>query len=74
MSCSYRFHLKLTPQQFQNFYQGSARNILVVSESGERLQIPASNFREFITANGIDDWFKIETDDNNKLLKLDRLS
>jgi hypothetical protein len=41
----FEFDLALSAQQTRSIYEGQARFILVESEQGQKLQLPAINFR-----------------------------
>ncbi|UCH40744.1 MAG: DUF2835 family protein [Gammaproteobacteria bacterium] len=42
------------------------------TDEGPRLQLPAANFREFVTANGIHGQFCVNIDAEHKILELHR--
>lgn len=67
------FVLHITPEQYQAYYQGAAKNIVVKTEDGRNLQFPANAMQKFITHDGIHGRFKIAFDKNNKLLGVSRL-
>ena len=53
-------------------YQGTVTAIVVTSDSGQTVQIPAMRFRSFVTMNGIRGRFRLTLDDNNKFLALEK--
>ncbi|RTZ16948.1 DUF2835 family protein [Vibrio aquaticus] len=70
---SYYFSLNVSYQSFLAHYNGAASNILVVTEQGLRLQLPASRFRPFLSQIGLKGRFRLTTDQNNKFVKLELL-
>ena len=74
MSTIIRFQLNISNEEFLNVYTGAAHAVLVVADDGKRIQIPANNFRRFVTATGLQGRFELELDRNNRLIKLARVS
>ena len=70
---SFEFNMALSAQKTRSIYEGQARYILVESEQGLKLQLPAANFRDFVTADGIQGRFHVQIDENNRILALRRL-
>ena len=68
-----RFSLNLSKEQALRYYQGSARFVVVTAENGQRIQFPAEHIRPFIGAAGIQGWFSIRFDDDNKLIAIRRI-
>ena len=66
----FEFSINLSAEKTQNIYQGQARYILVYTDDGVSLQLPAINFRQYVTDRGIQGRFKVEIDDNNKITRL----
>ena len=76
----FEFTIHLSAEKTQHIYQGQARYILVYTDDGlslqlpaiacNCLQLPALNFRQYVTDRGIQGRFKVEIDDNNKIIRL----
>ena len=66
----FEFSIDLSASKTHHIYQGQARYILVYSDDGVSLQLPAINFRQHVTDAGIQGRFKVEIDDNNKIIQL----
>ena len=62
--------MALSAQKTEHIYQGRARYIVVETDRGLKLQLPAANFRAHVTANGIHGRFVVEVDEDNKLKRL----
>ena len=73
MMREYDFSLSLPAAKIEAIYRGNARYILVESNEGLRLQLPAINFRGFVGADGIRGRFRVRIDDANRIQSLDRL-
>jgi len=70
MSRHFEFSINLSADKTQRIYQGQARFILVYTDDGMSLQLPANNFRQYVTEGGIQGRFQVEIDDKNKILQL----
>lgn len=73
MASERRFYLNLSQEQALRYYQGSARFVVVTAENGQRIQFPAEHIRSFIGESGIQGWFSITFDDDNKLIAINRI-
>ncbi|MEJ1296805.1 MAG: DUF2835 domain-containing protein [Candidatus Sedimenticola sp. (ex Thyasira tokunagai)] len=69
-----RFSLKLSAEKFLRYYKGSAHAVIVYADDGRKLQVPARNFRPFITDDGIYGRFELTLDKDNKLLEMKKIS
>ena len=68
-----RFRLDISKAEALRYYQGQARFVIVTAENGQRLQFPAEHIRSFIGSNGLQGYFSIKFDDNNKLIGIKRV-
>ncbi|CCN34062.1 conserved hypothetical protein [Vibrio nigripulchritudo MADA3029] len=69
----YQFSLNITYQEFLNHYSGAASSVIVYTDQGLKIQLPASRFRPFLSQIGVKGRFRLTTDQNNKFLKLEAL-
>ncbi|MGX9416094.1 DUF2835 domain-containing protein [Vibrio sp. RC27] len=69
----YYFTFSVTYQSYSQYYSGQASNVLIVTECGLKLQLPASRFRSFLTHTGIQGRFVLTTDANNKFVSLTKI-
>jgi len=69
----YIFSVNISYHMFLLHYSGSASQILVYSEQGLKLQIPASRLRPFLSQIGVKGRFRLTTDQSNKFLRLESL-
>ncbi len=67
------FNIKISPQQFLQYYRGSASSVTVTAEDGRRIRLPARHLRPFLRHDGIKGRFKLTFADNNRLINLERL-
>ena len=68
-----RFNISITAEQYQAYYQGSAKFVRVQTEDGRSLKFPASELQKFVTHNGIEGRFEIIFNDQHKLVSLNKL-
>ena len=71
---SIRFQLAISSENFLAYYQGVARDIVVLSEDNRTLKFPASAIRSFLRHEGIFGVFEIHFDENNKLIAIKQIS
>ncbi len=70
MTRRFEFDLSLSADKTERIYQGQARYILVYTDNGTSLQLPAINFRQYVDERGIQGRFEVEIDDKNKIIQL----
>ncbi len=73
MSTCINFSISLSAERYLRYYQGHARVVIVRSEDGRRIQLPAASLRPFVTAEGIVGRFELTLDENNKLIDIRRV-
>jgi len=73
MSSKIRFYLDISHDEFLRYYRGSAHSVVVQSEDGRTVRLPAGNLRPFVTSEGICGRFEISVDENSSLLEIRRL-
>ena len=59
--------------QFLRVYQGAVSHLVVRATTGQRVQVPASRFRPFVTPDGVSGRFVLTCDDQHKCLDLQRV-
>ena len=69
----FKFSMALPADRTQSIYQGQARYIIVESDQGLKLQLPAVNFRRYVTDDGINGRFAGRIDSDNRIVDLRRL-
>lgn len=69
----FRFHLRVSPEQFLDYYRGSVKEVVVRCSSGVTVQFPAALLRPFVTAEGIHGDFVLTCKDDHKGAELRRV-
>lgn len=73
MNKFYYFRVEVSYQAFLSHYSGTASTVMVMTEQGLKLQLPASRFRSFLTQLGVKGRFRLTTDQNNRFLNLEQV-
>jgi len=69
----YEFHLRITADQYLDYYRGTARSVVVRCTTGQNVQFPASLLQQFVTTDGISGHFALTCDERNRKPHLERL-
>jgi hypothetical protein len=69
----YEFHLRITPEQYLDYYRGTARYVVARCTTGQNVQFPASLLQQFVTLDGIRGDFTLTCDDDLRNSRLERL-
>ena len=69
----YEFYLEVSPEEFLDYYRGTARQVVVRSTDGQNVRFPAGLLQKFVTPEGIRGHFVLTCDDNHKGAELRRL-
>ena len=67
-----RFTLRIPESELLKFYAGDAREVVATDTTGKTVQFPAESLRPFIRREGVYGRFVLHTDDNYKLIRLER--
>ncbi len=70
---NYEFDMALSALKTRSIYEGHVGYILVESDQGLKLRLPAANFREYVTADEIQGRFNVKIDAKNKIIELRKL-
>ncbi|ODQ00796.1 MULTISPECIES: DUF2835 domain-containing protein [Salinivibrio] len=70
----YRFNVNISYSEYQLYYSGAASSVVVTTDKGLRLQIPAARFRPYLSQLGIRGRFKLTTDEENRFRSLERIA
>jgi hypothetical protein len=68
------FSLDLSFEKTESIYQGQIKHIIVLTDEGLKLKLPVQNFRPFVSLNGIQGQFRLETDIKNRLQKIEKIT
>lgn len=66
------FSLSLPRDEIIRWYRGEAHVVVVHTEEGLRIQLPARNLRPFVTPDGVSGRFALRFGSDGKLLSLRR--
>ena len=72
MNCV-QFKLHISADDYLQYYSGQATSVSVVSIDGQRIEFPAEHLRQFVVAEGIDGYFELCFDENNRFKQIKRL-
>jgi len=70
----YEFHLRITADQYLDYYRGTARHVIARCSTGQNVQFPASLLQQFVTKDGISGTFALTCDDQLRNSRLERLN
>lgn len=66
--------LYISAEDYLRHYQGSVHQVVCEARDGRRVRFPTSILQRFVGHGGIQGSFRIEIDDNNKLLGIQRIA
>jgi hypothetical protein len=69
----YEFRLRISAEQYLDYYRGAVRHVLARCHTGQTVQFPAGLLQPFVTAEGIHGHFALTCDDNHRNPRLERL-
>jgi hypothetical protein len=70
----YEFYLRISADQYLDYYRGTVRQVLVECSAGQKVQFPASLLQRFVTTEGIRGNFVLTCDEQHKSSRLERRS
>jgi hypothetical protein len=68
----YEFQLRITADQYLDYYRGTARHVIVRCATGQKVQFPASLLQQFVSTDGITGTFALTCDDQLRNSRLER--
>ncbi len=71
---SYFFNLSVPYLKCEDLYRGGNHSVVLESDQGINVQIPAINLRPFITSQGIKGRFRLIIDDRKKVKSFEKIS
>jgi hypothetical protein len=69
----YEFYLRITAEQYLDYYRGTVRHVMVRCTTGQTVQFPASLLQQFVTPEGITGHFALTCDERHRNPRLERL-
>ena len=70
----YYFSMHLTVEQCQGYYRGDIRYVVVMADSGQRVQLLFRHFQPFISSIGIRGRFRLTTQENGSFVSLEKIN
>jgi len=67
-----RFAIRISAEDYLNYYRGAAKQVIVKAHDGRRVQFPAGWLQPFVSRDGIQGVFVLSFDANNKLIGLEK--
>ena len=64
------FYLAITADEYERYYRGTAKNVLVTATNGQNIKFPANRLMPFLTREGIHGEFVLQFDENNKFINM----
>ncbi len=71
---TYHFTLSISRDEMLRYYRGEARHLVVRSQEGLVLDLPAERLRPFISTHGIYGQFVLTVNSANKFISLKQIS
>jgi hypothetical protein len=69
----YEFHLRISADQYLDYYRGTVRHVIVRCATGQSVQFPASLLQQFVTPVGIHGDFALTCDEQHRNPRLERM-
>jgi hypothetical protein len=69
-----RILLNISPEEFVEWYRGTAQVVIAQSEEGLTVQFPASILQRFVTKEGVQGRFELTYDEANRFVSIDRVN
>ncbi len=65
--------ISISTDEFMKLYSGVAQDVVTTARDGRTIRFPANILRPFVLHDGINGWFRIYFDEENKFQKIERL-
>ena len=69
----FQFSLHISRDEYLRYYQGQAVAVVVTDKEGRSIRFPANALRTHVDHTGIHGRFRLITDDQHKLQRLERI-
>ncbi|UXI02865.1 DUF2835 domain-containing protein [Photobacterium sp. TY1-4] len=70
----YTFSMYISYQSYLDHYSGAASTVLVVTDNGLKLQLPASRFRPFLSQLGVKGRFRVTVNAQNRIEAIEQMT
>lgn len=68
-----RFRIAISAQDYLKYYQKRVDAVLVKTSDGRIVQFPAGALQKYLDQKGVNGYFRIVYDDDNKLVSLEKV-
>ena len=68
-----RIDLKIRAEDYLAWYEGTARQVVALSQEGLTVQFPANVLQRYVSADGVQGTFLLTFDDSNKFVRIEKL-
>lgn len=65
--------LTISAEKVLGYYRGQIRTVMARATNGQTIQFPASALRKHIMPDGVNGLFRLEFDENQKFVGLERM-
>lgn len=65
--------LHISADEYLRHYRGSVNKVICTARDGRKVQFPSGVLQRFVTRDGIHGTFRLQIDDNNKLVGVERV-
>ena len=66
--------LHIPADEYLRHYRGTVKKVMCKSRDGRTVQFPSDLLQQFVTHDGVHGTFRLHIDDNNKLVKAERIA
>jgi len=67
------FSIKIAPEEFKKYYQGSAKSVIARASNGLKIQFPANLLLPYVTHDGVSGRFVLKYHNSGKAESLSRV-
>jgi len=67
------FNLDIPAEDIVRYYSGQVQSVSVQTDDGRRAEFPAMHLREFVSHTGVQGYFELCFDDQNRFQSLQRI-
>jgi len=65
--------IHISADEYLRHYRGTANKVICRARDGRTVQLPTGLLQQFVTHDGVHGTFRLHIDENNKLLKAERI-
>lgn len=69
----YYFTLRIPYQHCERFYVPGTNSVIITADSGQRVQLPTKNLRQWVDRNGLNGRFRLIINDEKKITSFEKV-